>query len=326
MFGQKVRRIQPSDLGDRSRLPHCGNLAVTPLQPGLFSAEIINIGLGDMMLQIGRSTSAVVLGTLDPRTAWLMLPGNGAGFLVFNGEQAHRQDIAVYGAGAEYEIVHLGRASWATVMFSASAVERLVFPPAGSVILRSGASAMLCSRWDARRAADDLVDAARVVVGQDQAVFGVVAARLDLRTALMDMSHELLEGAFPAHRPLSEANGFVVARTIVRAATARISADPLAASDIGGLARSLDLTSSALDAAFRLITTVDAEIFIRSRRLSMLRDALLTESSRWNSVAQIAHEHGYLQPDAFADAYEQMFGETAATTLQRQQPPTHQRG
>jgi hypothetical protein len=98
VFGERVRRIVFSEPDEFSDLPRCGLVAATPLRPGPFSAEITSIGLGDVMLQVGRCTPVALLGTLDPRTARLVLPQGVLDGLIMNGVVAGPDEIGVYGA------------------------------------------------------------------------------------------------------------------------------------------------------------------------------------------------------------------------------------
>jgi hypothetical protein len=235
VFGQGVRRVALLEPDEISGLPRCRLVAVTPLRPGRSSVEITSIGLGDVMLQVGRSTPVLALGTLDPHTAWLVVPGGGPEALIMNGRVVGPDQIGVYGAGAEFEVADHGGSIWSIVMLPAVSIGILLFPPRGSPMLRPGGTAVLRVASPIRQRAASLVRHVREVVTHDPAVFEVEGARMSLRSALLDAGHDLLAGAPPGKPNASARHGSAEGRRIVRAADSQLRSNPAGASDVTGL-------------------------------------------------------------------------------------------
>jgi AraC-like DNA-binding protein len=317
VFGQRARRIDISEPDGLPGLARCGRAAATPLRSARFSSEIISIGLGDVMLRLGRSTPVAVLGTLDPRIACLVLPHDGPEHLLMNGRVAAPDDIGVYGAGAEHEVASHDGGAWAIVILPAALVDHLVFPPRGSPMLRPGAAAVLHSKPAIRAAAAILVNDVREVVVQDTAVFAVESARRSLRCALLDAAHELLAGVPAGAPPAPLRRGAAAGRLVVRAAHDHLAADPAGASDAAGLSAALGIAPSRLARAFDAVLGLDPNRYARLRRLVMVRVALRAGPPQWVSVARAAEAHGFRQPVPFSQAYQEMFGEAPETTLGR---------
>jgi AraC-like DNA-binding protein len=106
------------------------------------------------------------------------------------------------------------------------------------------------------------------------------------------------------------------AAVLVRRATEIVDAHrgPLR---IAALSRTLRVSQSTLENAFRNVAGVGPHAFFLRRRLNHARSVLLREEPGRRKVTEIAGELGFSELGRFAVRYRQMFGETPSETLRR---------
>jgi len=106
------------------------------------------------------------------------------------------------------------------------------------------------------------------------------------------------------------------AAVLVRRATEIVDAQggPLRIAD---LCRTMRVSLSTLENAFRNVAGVGPHAFFLRRRLNHARSALLLEEPGGRKVTEIAGEFGFSELGRFAVRYRQMFGETPSETLRR---------
>jgi AraC family ethanolamine operon transcriptional activator len=83
------------------------------------------------------------------------------------------------------------------------------------------------------------------------------------------------------------------------------------------LCRVAGLSARALEVAFQEVYGVGPLAFVRRRRLSAARHALVAARGAETTVKNIAAQVGFTHLARFADAYQTMFGETPTATLKR---------
>ncbi len=87
---------------------------------------------------------------------------------------------------------------------------------------------------------------------------------------------------------------------------------------IAALCRTLRVSLSTLENAFRNVAGVGPHAFFTRRRLSQARSVLLREDPGQRRVTEIAGELGFSELGRFAVRYREMFGEKPSDTLRRQ--------
>src|SRR5918993_1501473 len=121
MFGRGARACILSEPGALAADLPCGSVRAVPLRRGPMAVRTIGIGLGDVLLQSGRSTPVALLGTLSRATVLLVLPLSGREAMVLNGRALQPRCLAAFGAGAGYEAASPRDCAWATVALPAAA-------------------------------------------------------------------------------------------------------------------------------------------------------------------------------------------------------------
>jgi hypothetical protein len=301
-------------------LPPWGSYRVAPQGSGVFSARFTDIALDDVILQSGRSTPLALVGTLPPGLACLVLPLEGLGTFLLNGRAARPYDVAVYGAGAEYEAANLRTTGWALLAVPARLVDGLLHPPRGCPTRRAGSFALVETNPTAWVFAASLACEAVETASVDPEVFAVEEARRSLRSSLIEAAQDLLapsswprEGRHSAPHEL--AGAATPLRRIVRAADALLYADPTRTTDGGVLAAALGVSEQRLRLAFATVLGLTPEPYLRSRRLVMLRAALGSANRRLRpSLDDAIAAHGLERSDCLESEYEAMFGETLTAT------------
>ncbi|MBV1798926.1 helix-turn-helix domain-containing protein [Siccirubricoccus sp. G192] len=292
------------------------SLAATPLRPGPFFSATTELRLGDVVLQVGRNTPLMALGAVDPGTLWVVLPLGAAGTLRLDGREVGPGDVALHGPGAHVNGANSQDTGWALVALPSAAAEALLEPPRRSPLPRPGTHAVLRVDGDAWERAASLVRGAAAVAAEDPGVFAVAEARRGLRDELLEALRELLacRHGGTRTRPLPAPSE---RRRTLRAVEDLLRAEPGRAGSVEEVCATLRLPPSRLRAAVKASFAVDAELYLRLRRLALVRAALRPAGGepRWAEVAQVAAAHGFRDMEAFTQEYHDLFGEDPALTF-----------
>jgi AraC-like DNA-binding protein len=284
-------------------------VAASPLRAGPFALDMVDVGLGDVGVRVGRSTPLLVLGAFPPGAAGLVLPLRSDQALVLNGSPARPYTVAVHGEGAPLEGAGRADFAWALLCLRTAALERLE-PPRGSPVLRRGAAAVLaCDPAASRGAAALLRDAARVASTAPE-VFAVEAARRSLREAVLEAARELLAGPWggPPPRALrSPTEG----QRLVRAADEVLRAEPGRAATAADVAAALGVPVERLRRAVRTVFGVGAQQYMLLRRLTLQRGALRRAGAAGGDPPprSVALAHGFWDLGRLARDHRRLFGE-----------------
>jgi AraC-like DNA-binding protein len=278
------------------------------------AVRIIGIGLGDVLLQTGRSTPVALLGTLSRATGLLVLPLDGREAMVLNGRALQPRCMAAFGAGARYEAASPRDCAWATVALPAATAGALLgrrnLPPA----LRPGAHAVLCASPAAWARAEALARDACEVAAQDPGVFEVAEARRALRSAVLETADALL--ASPAcQEPALTRQARAAHRRLVRLVDDHVTAAPARIAGVAELSGALGVSERQMREAFAGVLGVSPSRYLRLRRLVLVRAALRSPGRSWPSVREAALAHGFWHLGRFSRFYCDAFGEPPSTTL-----------
>ena len=192
MFGRGARASILSEPGALATDLPCGSVRAVPLRRGPMAVHLIEIGLGDVLLQSGRSTPVALLGTLSRATVLLALPLDGREAMALNGRPCSRVawPRSAPAPGTRRPAPAIARAT--VVLPAAAAAGALLgrrrLPPA----LRPGAHALLRASPAAWARAEALARDACAVAAEDPGVFEVAEARRALRSAVLETADALL--------------------------------------------------------------------------------------------------------------------------------------
>ncbi|HYI84764.1 MAG TPA: helix-turn-helix domain-containing protein, partial [Acetobacteraceae bacterium] len=293
----------------------CGSARAVPLRRGPMALHIIGIGLGDVLLQTGRSTPVALLGTVSRAAVLLALPLNGREAMALNGRTLQPRCVATLGAGAKYEAASRRDCGWATVVLSAATAGTLLgrrrLPPA----LRPGAHALLRASPAAWARAEALARDACEVAAQDPGVFEVEQARRALRSAVLETADELLASPAADEEPVRTRQARAVHRRLVRLVDDHVTAAPACTAGVAELSEALGVSERRMREAFAVVLGVSPARYLRLRRLVLVRAALRSPGRRWPSVREAALAHGFCHLGRFSCIYRDAFGEPPSTTL-----------
>jgi AraC-like DNA-binding protein len=293
------------------------SLAATPLRPGPFSSAVVELRLGEVVLQVGRTTAVTGLGGVAPDSAWILLPLGAAGAFRLEGQAVGPGEVGIYGPGAEHEgAVPHDSTRWALVTLPATAAEALLEPPRHSPLRRRGGHAVLRANPRAWARAASLVRTAAQVAADEPAVFGVAEARRGLRDELLEAMRELLDGPHGGARPRA-LPATPARRRTVRAVEDLLRADPCRAMSTEEVCIALGVPPSRLQAAIEASFAVSPDHYLRLRRLTLARAALRSAEARWASVEQVAAAHGFWDAAVFRREYRDAFGEAPSLAFRR---------
>ena len=77
------------------------------------------------------------------------------------------------------------------------------------------------------------------------------------------------------------------------------------------------VSHSTLEAAFKSVTRLTPQVFLRLRRLNRARAALLSADPLRERVTDVATQMGFTELGRFAVRYRELFGESPSETLRR---------
>jgi len=315
MFGRGARASFLSEPGALAADLPCGSARAVPLRCGPMAVRIVGIGLGDVLLQTGRSTPVALLGTLSRATVLLVLPLDGREAMVLNGRALQPRCLAAFGAGAGYEAASPGDCAWATVLLPAATAGALLgrrrLPPA----LRPGAHALLRASPAAWARAEALARDAREVAAQDPGVFEVEEARRALRSAVLEAADELLASPAADQEPIRTRQARTAHRRLVRLVDDHVTASPARIAGVAELSGALGVSERRMREAFAGVLGVSPSRYLRLRRLVLVRAALRSPGRSWPTVREAALAHGFWHLGRFSSSYRDAFGEPPSTTL-----------
>jgi AraC-like DNA-binding protein len=314
MFGHGARASILSEPGALAADLPCGSARAVPLRRGPMAVRIIGVGLGDVLLQTGRSTPVALLGTVSRATVLLVLPLEGREAMTLNGLAVKPRCLAAFGAGARYEAASPGDCAWATVLLPAATAGALLgrrrLPPA----LRPGAHALLCASPAAWARAEALAHDACEVAAQDPGVFEVEEARRALRSAVLEAADELLASP-AADEPAVTRQARTAHRRLVRLVDDHVTASPARIAGVAELSGALGVSERRMRDAFAGVLGVSPSRYLRLRRLVLVRAALRSPRRSWPTVREAALAHGFWHLGRFSSSYRDAFGEPPSTTL-----------
>ena len=131
----------------------------------------------------------------------------------------------------------------------------------------------------------------------------------------------LIDGMQGLCRPSGEAKADTTRGTgrhrIVRLTDEYLCANPIRAVYTDDLCQALGVSASALHKAFQDVFGISPHRYLKLRRMSLVRAALLASSGPWRSVKAAALSYGFWHLGQFAQDYRETYGELPSATLAR---------
>jgi AraC family ethanolamine operon transcriptional activator len=124
----------------------------------------------------------------------------------------------------------------------------------------------------------------------------------------------------PAGASSPERNRAVGRHRIVRLVDEHLCANPVRPIYTDDLCLALGVSASALREAFHAVFGISPHRYLKLRRMSLARAALLSSSGPWHSVKAAALSHGFWHLGQFAQDYREIYGELPSATLARGRP------
>jgi AraC-like DNA-binding protein len=282
---------------------------------GPFRVEVQTFDLGDIALQVGRSSPFAGLAAAAPSRAILQVPFGKIETLLLNGVALERPGIGVYGPGAELQRSNPQENRHFTLTLPASLVEPLLEPPSNARLFRQGRARLLHGPTAPMSRAVALVRQANAVARRDPQSFEHEQARLSLRATLLQAARFLLAQASDA--PVRRSRETPARMRIIRAADEFIRArrgQPLYPEQ---LSTALGLSGRALHEAFIAHFATSPHRLLERRRLEMVRADMTAAGRAWTSIRGLALARGFWNFGQFQIDYQTNFGETLTETMRK---------
>jgi AraC-like DNA-binding protein len=282
-----------------------------PVNPGSFRAELTQIQLGRVIIQLGRDSPHLSRGVAGAGRIGVLFSQHGPEGTIFNGRASGPGDLMMMRPGAPLDSTVAVDDAWAHLTFPEDDGEALTeawgAPFRGADryrFLRGEPSSLGPLRQCIRRAA-------QFVAGQPGQVPAEGFAD-SLTDQLEGHLGALLAGAGLWEGPTRQTRRILglVARTddYLRANLAR----PVYTAEISA---ALGASPRTLHDAFHAVHGMSLHGYLHRRRMALVRDALKRASGSPVLVKTIALTHGFWSLGRFSLAYRHMFGESPSATL-----------
>jgi AraC family transcriptional regulator, ethanolamine operon transcriptional activator len=281
-----------------------------PLRCGRHAATLSTANLGDVALQVVRGAPMLVLGSSEKSSTGLVQVLEGSEHARWNGRSIESNEISVYDEGGQHEAVY----------FEEFACTFLRLPAAWA----NGASALLGRSCDgpgfgaradpvARSALAAIARAVEHATTDSSSALRDTEARRSLRAEILDTAQTLLDPA-DVNRG-RRARDVRTRQRIVRAAEDYLRANAARPVYTEDLCTAIGTSATRLHQAFDTTFGISPHRYLKLRKMSMVRAALLSRCGPWRSVKAAALSHGFWHLGQFARDYRTLFGEAPSHTL-----------
>ena len=320
--------------GGRSLLPMCEMLVrrsfeeLSDLQANLRTLRVKGVPLGaeefrgsafsmtfpDFAVEIVRTSPALLFGAAEQYRAGYLLLQKGSAGAKWDGRSVHERDVACLQPGSVCAASYPVPTAFAFVSAAAGS-EESVF----GCRLGPGAKAGLgipVQRAPAR-AHEQLF---QIAVAAEQTDHSDPDSLPDqewgraVRASMLAATRQLLQ---PEERPPSSRRRATGHQRVVRGADEYLCANPMRPIYTEDLCKALGASASALHEAFHNVFGISPHRYLKLRRMSLVRVALLSRSGPWASVKAAALSNGFWHFGQFARDYKETYGELPSSTLAR---------
>jgi AraC-like DNA-binding protein len=287
------------------------DVVYVPVNPGSFRAELTQIQLGRVIVQLGRDSPHLSRGVAGAGRIGVLFSQHGPEGTIFNGRASSPDDLMMMRPGAPLDSTVAVDDAWAHLTFTEDDGEALTEAwgaPFGGAdryrFLRGEPSSLGPLRRCIRSAAHFVA-----AHPGDVAAEGFGASLTDMLEGHLGA---LLAGARLWDGPTRQTRRMLglVARAddYLRANLPR----PIYTTEISA---ALGASPRTLHDAFHAVHGMSLHGYLHRRRMALVRDALKRASGSSALVKTIALAHGFWTPGRFSVAYRHMFGESPSATL-----------
>jgi AraC family ethanolamine operon transcriptional activator len=289
-----------------------GSFEYLPMAGTRFAATLRTLRLGDLIVQMADDSAHVSRGSFDPMLSAILLPLRYDGEAVtVNGRRSRHTDALLAPGGMEFVTVAQHDLSWAALAVPDATLRELAefAPPpvraaAGVQMLSlpSGPMERLCATLAAASHLAEQPPAVLAAPGCAEALAGSLSELIALNLA-PDV------GIAPQRRATRDA------MRVVRDAEAFLHANlsrPLYRDD---LCAALGVSRRKLHDAFVSTVGMTPPVYLKTRRLMLVRRALRAARNGRALVKSIALAHGFWHLGYFSADYRALFGELPSQTL-----------
>jgi AraC family transcriptional regulator, ethanolamine operon transcriptional activator len=324
---QAVQITRFTEAGDIAAHLRCLSAEAVPLCRGRYAGTLATIDLGGLRVEILRSRPMLMIGAPTAGWAGLVLMLEGAAAARWSGAAIEAGDVALFGKGRHHEGRYLEPFACAFLGFATTPREGREQPlalPAATDASDDRLPARLRARPVAHAAMAATVRALEDAAATTPSALCEPAARRSLRATVLDAARDLQAPPPPpparggGERPQDRSGPS--RQRIVHEADAYLRAHPARPVYTEELCATLGVSPTRLHQAFHATFGVSPHRYLKMRRMSMARAALLSRAGPWHSVKAAALSHGFWHLGQFAHDYRVLYGECPSDTLARAVP------
>jgi AraC-like DNA-binding protein len=286
------------------------------LFPHTFEASVASLDFGDFAVEIIRTSPALLIEASESGRAGCLLMLDGVKRAKWDGCAVDRFDVASLEPAMRLVGSFYDPFACAFISTEENAVEAFFGSSKQFASRRSGVRVQRATPTAHMRLSNCIGEAERIARYAPD-VFHDDPSRIGLRASLIDAARSLFVPAGVSSPPRNRA---VSRHRIVRLVDEHLCANPVRPIYTDDLCQALGVSASALREAFQDVFGISPHRYLKLRRMSLTRAALLSSSGPWRSVKAAALSHGFWHLGQFAQDYREIYGEVPSATLARGRP------
>jgi AraC family transcriptional regulator, ethanolamine operon transcriptional activator len=279
-----------------------------------FHGSVCAINYCDLSVEIVRTGPALLLSGAERGRAGYLLLLDGARGAKWDGRSVDGRDVARLRGDSALAASFSVPTTFAFLSTDAKTDEEVFgFEPQSRPKSGSGASVQRAPALAHERLSAIVRCAEQALLSEDGEVLDQEAG-LALRTSMIGAAQALVrsDGGTPKSRHRAAGR-----QRVVRAVDEYLCANPMRPIYTEDLCNALGVSPSALHEAFHTVFGTSPHRYLKLRRMSLVRAALLSRSGPWASVKAAALSYGFWHLGQFAQDYKETFGELPSATLGR---------
>jgi AraC-like DNA-binding protein len=301
---------EPSQFGSKLRTLNISGVA---LEPSHFDGSVSCVEFGDVAVEIVRTSPALLMQRAISGRAGCLLMLEGADRAKWDGRSVDRCEVAALTDETTLVASFYDPFTSAFVSTSQDDAEAILGPWAWT---KGGRGALPVQRplRPAHARLSACVRKIERVARYAPHVLRDDRGRTALRASLIDGMQGLCK---PSEEAKADSTRATRRHRIVRLTDEYLCANPIRAVYTDDLCQALGVSASALHKAFQDVFGISPHRYLKLRRMSLVRAALLSPSGPWRSVKAAALSYGFWHLGQFAQDYRETYGELPSATLAR---------
>ena len=289
-----------------------------PIRKGRYAGALSTIDLGDITLQVVRSTPMLILGASAEGSAGFVQVTEGSRHARWDGRAIEAGEIALCDAGRQHGAIYPDDFACTILSFPATRANGALTLPTDLGLPPDGLHSDVRAESDARSALAAIAQEVEQAAADTRSVLCGTEARRSLRATVLSAARGLLGPADAKDGPRTGDRR--MRQRLVREADAYLRANPARHIYTDDLCAALGTSATRLHQAFSANFGISPHRYLKLRRMGMVRAALLSRSGPWRSVKAAALSHGFWHLGQFAGDYRALYGEAPSETLARAWP------